>query len=230
MKRFWLILAALLGLAATSVPASAAMTYTLNKGGSLAPTPGDYGSVTLTNYGTGAGAYVQVDVELKPGSSFVGTGAGYAITWNILGTPSPALEVTGDSAPGAFNTATALPDTFVLQGQGTHSYDALGGQTFSPSPFGNVGDYAIDRTTSGNSGPEVTSLIFDVTQTGGLTLNDFVSRNGIYFTADIFLAGCTGDKCTGVVAAPEPRTWLLFLAGLVGLTLLQRRRKLARAA
>jgi hypothetical protein len=232
MKRIWLILAACLGLAAMAVPASAAMTYTLNNGGSLAATPGNYGSVTLTNFGTGANAYVRVDVELKPGSNFVGTGAGYAITWNILG--NPALEVTGDSAPGAFNTATPLPNKFVLQDKGTHSYDALGGKTFSASPFHNIGEYAIKHDVSGNSGTPVTSLIFDVTETGGLTLNDFVSKNGVYFTADIFLAGCTGGSCTGNVAAvPEPRTWLLFLAGLAGLTaltVLQRRRKLVRAA
>ena len=242
MKRFWLISAALLSLAGTAVPASAALQYTLNNGGSLSPTTtGNFGTVTLTNFGTGVNAYVKVDVELKPGSNFVGSGAGYSITWNILGAPDPtvgpALEVTGDSSPGAFNTATPLPNTFVLQDQGAHSYDAQGGQTFSASPFGTDGEYAIDRDTSGNSGAQVLSLVFDVTKTGGLTLNDFISKNGVYFSSDIFLAGCTGGSCTGVVAAtdpgvevPEPRTWLLFIAGLLGLTVLQRRRKLARVA
>ncbi len=203
------------------------MQYTLNNGGSLAPTPGNYGTVTLTNYGTGASAYVQVDVELKTGSNFVGTGAGYSITWNIQG--NPALEVAGDNGSNGFDNSLALPNTFVLQDQGTHSYDATSGQTFSASPFHDIGEYAIDRTTSGNSGTKVTSLIFDVTTTGGLTLSDFVAKNGVYFTADIFLAGCTGDSCTGNVAVPEPRTWLLFIAGLLGLTMLQRRRKPVRA-
>ena len=227
MKRFWLILAAFLGLATTAVPASAAMVYTLNLGGSLAPTPGDYGSVTLTNYGSGANAYVQVDVELKPGSNFPGTGAGYAITWNITG--NPALQVAGDNGASGFNNGLALPTNFVLQGQGVHSYDALGGKTFTASPFGDVGEYAIYHNVHGNSGTAVTSLIFDVTTTGGLALDDFVAKNGIYFTADIFLAGCSGDKCTGVVAVPEPKTWLIFIAGLFGVTMLYRRRKPARA-
>jgi MYXO-CTERM domain-containing protein len=237
MKRIWLILAVFLGLAAAAVPASAAVVFTLNNGGSLSPTTtGNFGTVTLTSHGTGANAYVRVQVHLKTGSSFVGTGAGYAITWNIAGSPSPALQVAGDNGSGTFNNSVALASTFVLKAQGVHSYDALGGQTFSPSPFGNVGEYAIDRTTSGNSGPTVTSLVFDVTKTGGLTISDFIAKNGFFFTADIFLAGCTGNNCTGVVAAsgpgtrvPEPQTWLLFVAGLVGLPLLQRRRKKASA-
>jgi hypothetical protein len=238
MKRFWLILAAFLGLVTTAVPASADLVFTLNNGGSLSPTTtGNFGTVTLSDKGTGVNAYVRVDVELKPGSSFVGTGAGYAITWNIAGSPSPTLKVAGDNGSGTFNTGVALPSTFVLQAQGAQPYYALGGQTFGSPPFMNSGEYAIDRNTSGNSGPTVTSLIFDVTKTGGLTLSNFIAPNGVYFTADIFLAGCTGNGCTGNVAAtgpgvrvPEPQTWLLFFAGLLGLTLLQRRRKLARIA
>jgi hypothetical protein len=230
MKQVWLILAGLVGLAAMAVPASAAVVYTLDDGGSIGPNHSNYGTVTLTNYGTGASAYVQVDVELKTGtnSSFVGTGAGYAITWNILG--NPVVEVAGANGASGFNSSLALPNTFVLQDQGAQSYDATSGQTFSASPFHNIGEYAIDRTTAGNSGPKVTSLIFDVTTTTGLVAADFVAKNSVYFTSDIYLAGCTGDKCTGDVAVPEPRTWLLFIAGLLGLTMLQRRRKQAATA
>src|SRR5690348_12652701 len=64
MKRFLLILATFLGLAATVAPASADISWTLNQGGSLGPTPGNYGTVTATQIGSGSSAYVQVTITL----------------------------------------------------------------------------------------------------------------------------------------------------------------------
>jgi hypothetical protein len=65
-----------------------------------------------------------------------------------------------------------------------------------------------------------------------LTLSNFVAVNGVFFTADIIANGMTGNVASNGpgIQVPEPKTWLMFFAGLVGLTFLQRRRrKLARA-
>jgi mannose/fructose-specific phosphotransferase system component IIA len=62
-----------------------------------------------------------------------------------------------------------------------------------------------------------------------LTINSFLkgTTDGYIFATDIFRGGATFNVAAKV---PEPATWLLFFAGLAGLTLLQqRRRKAVRA-
>jgi hypothetical protein len=116
MMRIWPILVAFLGLVASAAPASADLVFTLNEGGSIAPTPGNYGTVDLQNVGNGAAEYVKVTVTLAAGENFVGTGAGYAITWNIAGNPN--LMVAGDESPNSFNPAAPLPAGFSLENSG----------------------------------------------------------------------------------------------------------------
>jgi hypothetical protein len=243
MKRFWLILAASLGLMASALPASADLLYTLNQGGGAFATPGNYGTVKLHQVGTGATAYVTVTVTLAANEVFVGSAAGYAITWNITGAPVLS-SVTITSANAA---------NFTVQNFDTHDVTAPVYDRYKASPFtsGNCGPttascfmYAIDSNATGSSNAIGTPLIFDVKKSGGLLLSGFAANsNGDFFAVDIganchttVKTGKTECAKTGNVASngppvqvPEPRTWLLFLAGLVGLPLLHRRRKLARA-
>jgi hypothetical protein len=223
MKRVLLILAAFLGLAAQAAPASANMvTYTLNCDSVACGSPTNYGTVTLddmSNSGT-----VRVTVALAP-NTFAGTGAGYAINWNILGTAldsSPALTTTlSPTAVAGYN-----PSHFDIM-------DSTNGtKTYKASPFSSDWEYAIDYNQNGGNASNDSKLIFDVTKTGGLVLTDFVPLNGFMFAVDIWQSA---NGPTFVVAAkvvPEPQTWLLFIAGLAGLTALVMlgRRKLARAA
>jgi hypothetical protein len=66
-------------------------------------------------------------------------------------------------------------------------------------------------------------LQFDVTKSGGLVLTDFVADDGFFFAVDIFR-----DNKTFVVASntfvPEPGTWMMLIAGLGTLVMLQQRR------
>jgi len=148
---------------------------------------------------------------------------GFAINWNIVTTG-------GDTAP---------PLTTVL-GAATAGYDPShftimdntdGTKLYKASPFGDTWEYAIEYNQQGGNAGNDTKLVFDVTKTGGLLLTDFQALNGFLFAVDIWQS--PGGP-TFVVAAkvPEVQTWLMFFAGLVGLTALvltQRRRKFARA-
>jgi hypothetical protein len=220
MKRIGLILAAFLGLtAALAAPASADIVYTLNCNTVACASPTNYGTVTLKQVGSS----VEVLVALAP-NTFAGTGAGYAINWNITGNPS--LTTTLDGAHALSAGQTFDTDNFEIKN------NTVSGKTYKASPFSDDWMYAIDSKQNGGNAGNDNTLIFDVTKTGGLVLTDFVPLNGFMFAVDIW--NSVTNK-TFVVAAkvPEPQTWLLFLAGMAGLTalgILQRRRKLARAA
>jgi len=230
MTRFWLILATFLGLAATALPASADIVYTLNCDSLACGSPSNYGTVTLHQVGSGSSAYVEVTVLLAP-NNYAGTGAGYAINWNITNNPSLTTTVVPTDASHP-----------LLAGQ---IYDAshfeikdstVSGKTYKASPFGSSWMYAIDYKVTGGKDTNDNKLIFDVTKNGGLLLSDFAATaDGFYFAVDIF-----GGPChpTCVVASnthtqvPEPGTVTMSIAGLMGLVgfaMIQRRRKLARA-
>ncbi|HKU64346.1 MAG TPA: PEP-CTERM sorting domain-containing protein [Rhizomicrobium sp.] len=224
MKRIWLILAAFLGLAATSLPAMADIQYTLNQGGSVGPTPFNYGTVNLHQVGTGGSAYITVTVTLSAGEVFLTTGSHSGFTWNLLGSTTPDSVTITSANAGGF---TVRP----FNG------------SYGNSPFGDF-EYAIENKDTGGNGGIAGPLVFDIKRTGGLLLTDTLfsaNADGNFFGSDIgtgctFSSGKWGCAKTGVVAAntriPEPQTWLLFFAGLAGLTalvMLQRRRKLARA-
>jgi MYXO-CTERM domain-containing protein len=226
MKRFWFVLAALLGLAVQAVPASADMVYTLNCND--APCVGgaaghNYGTVTLQ---TVSSTQVRVIVDLAaPGAvaneRFASSAAGYAIAWDIAGDPA-LTNVT-------INTAgTPNPSHFAVQPFGANN-------TYKASPFtsgsnGKDFNYAIDHTSGAD-----TKLVFDVTLSTGLTLGSFVNNNNYFFAVDISINGNTFNVAANQpgVKVPEPQTWTLSIAGmagLAGLVMLRRRRKEARAA
>jgi len=217
MKRVLLVLAAFLGLAAQAAPASADMVYTLTCDTVACGSPTNYGTVTLKQIGSS----VEVTVALAP-NTFAGTGAGYAINWNITGNPN--LTTALDGAHPLLPGQTFDTNNFAIKD------NTVSGKTYKASPFGSDWMYAIDSKQSGGNASNDNTLIFDVTKSGGLVLTDFVPLSGFMFAVDIWQSA---HGPTFVVAAkvPEPQTWLLFLAGLAGLTalgMLQRRRKLAR--
>lgn len=227
MKRFLLILATSLGLAATAVPASADIVYTLNNGGGLLPTPGNYGTITATQF---ASDTVRVTINLLPDERFVTTGSHSGITWSLQG--SPTLQ--------SISIVSSNASKFTVQ-----SFNPAG--SYQNSPFGPF-EYAIAWNGNGASNPTETSIVFDIKSTSALTLSPslFSPVGGVYFAIDIG-TGCTTEtkkgetktSCakTGVIGSttytqvPEPGTWTMSIAGLMGvagLVMLQRRRKLAR--
>jgi hypothetical protein len=232
MKRLWLILAACLGLAVQAFPASAAVVYHLNQKGNWAalPAAGNFGTVTLSQT-NGTTVHVSVSLDSADGyffavcgcSSPFPTGTPYAIAFSIAGDPSlTSLTVTGA------NSGDFTPQNF-------SSGQAYAASPFTSSPCGAAGtcfDYAIAYT--GGLFTNDTSLVFDVTRSSGLLLSNFVADiKGNFFAADVAHGFFSTYAQNYAASVPEPSTWLLFIAGLVGLTALavsQRRRKLARVA
>ena len=234
MKRIWLVLATFLSLAATVVPASVDFVWTLNQG-SLGPSGTVYGTVTAKQIGTGSTASVEVTIALASTPTtknwLIATGQHKGITWNMSVTPD-TLSIANNASPnGNPNNFTPL---------------AFNG-SYTNSPFSNSGNfsYAITpKASNGGSGTE-TSITFDLTKTGGLSLTDglFTANSGGYYWAVDIGWNCKTSSngkpdCgnnTGVVASnsyvkvPEPGTVSMSIAGLMGLVgfavLQQRRRK-----
>lgn len=233
MKRIWLILAAFLGLAAMAVPASADVVYTLNCSSVACGTTGNYGTVTLAQLGSGSTQHVQVTVLLSP-NEFAGTGAGFAINWGVTGNPSLTTAITC-----VFNAVTCPTGTVNTAGQ---VYDpshfavmdsTASGNTYKASPFGSNWMYAIEYLVNGGKNSNDNKLVFDISKsTGAFLIGDFAPIDGFMFAVDIFGGPCDPTCVVASKKIPEPQTWLLFFAGLAGLTglvMLRRRRQLARA-
>jgi len=226
MRHFGLLLASVLGLAATVVPASADIaTYTLNCDSVACGSPTTYGTVKLDDH-SGSGT-VTVTMTLSP-NTFAGTGAGYAITWNVLRDPlHPALTTTlsPTNIPNPSDPSHPLynKNDFAVMDH------TDGSTTYSASPFGGGWEYAIDYSVSGGRSTNDQILIFDVTRAAGLAVSDFIANNGFMFTADIWQSPGGPTFVVAAKVLPEPATWLMFFSALMGLTLYQRRRKLARA-
>jgi hypothetical protein len=218
-------------LAVTVLPASADVTYTLGCAADPCTTVANYGSVTLHQTSS---TTVTVTVDLTTASAtetFAGTGAGYAIAWNV----------TGDPTLSAVNITSSNAANFTVQNFDPSDHSAPGPnyQRYKATPFtggscswnnANCFMYAIDYNINGSGGTD-NKLVFDVTLSSGLAIADFIGNAvGYLFAVDVSGAGPCSPTCNVAVKVPEPQTWLMFLAGLAGLTLLAlRRRKLARA-
>ena len=239
MKGFWLALATVLGLAVQAVPASAAFTwtYTLNCNTSNCNSGNDYGTVKLTQIGSGtvqSPYQIQVTVNLHAGYTFDNSNAtrSYALLWNLQNDPD--------------TTISSVTNHFTVQdgGDNNHSYAALNPSTPIATPFtssscgtaANCFEYAIKDTRTDRTD---SNLVFDVTKNGGLTmssiLNPFTKDNAGYYFAAYITNSSGADMWVGTNAdpVPEPMTWTMSVAGLMGLAgfaMLQNRRKLAKAA
>jgi hypothetical protein len=213
MKRSWLILAAFLGLAIQAAPASAAVTYSLSCTTILCTGPGTgtYGTVTLTQSGASGSEKVNVSVVLASGYQF-GSNNTHALLWN--GLTNDTLSVSNYSSNAS---------SFGVLSSGANGSYAASPFTGSSNNF----DYAVDRAN--NSGSP-TSLSFDVTKSGGLTLANFATDNdggGFFFAAFIHKNSTDTNFYVASNQVPEPGTLMLSvpaLAALAGLAVLRRRR------
>lgn len=232
MKRILAAMAVFLGAAVQAVPASADSVYTLNCDSVACSSPGNYGSVTLHQLGTGvagdASNVVEVTVNLiNVMNDFAGTGAGFAINWNITGNPNltthvDAHDAANDPLPSG---ATYDPTNFAIQDSTAKN------NTYKASPFGDNWMYAIEYTVNGGRNSNDNYLIFDVTKASGLLISDFAAINGFLFAVDIFSEnGTPCNTCVVAAKVAEPGTAPLMIVAALGmLFLVQRRRKTVRA-
>ena len=218
--RIWLTIATMFAALFWAAPASADLVYTLDQSAAFSGT--NFGTVRLHQVNS---TTVKVTVTLASGEYFAGTGAGYALTFDISG--DPIITITGDPAPAAMPTGFAA-EPYVA------------GETYKASPFGDF-NYAINCTacqggqTTNPTGP----LVFDVTLASGLLITSFTQNtSGFIFAVDIFKPNCGSGACTGVVGTngnsvrtvPEPATLLIFAAAAGGLGAWRRRHRLAKLA
>jgi hypothetical protein len=186
MKQFWLILTIFLGLASTAVPASADIVWTLNQG-SLGLSGTVYGTVTAHQINTGSSAFVEVTITLASNPSahpptknvFLATGQHIGIAWEMSTVPGTV---------GAINIVSPNASKFTNQALNGSYTDA----PFTSGQNGNF-NYAIKPTASSGGAATETSIVFDLTKTGGLALTDTLFKTnagGYYWAVDIGY-GCT---------------------------------------
>jgi hypothetical protein len=196
--RFALAVAAIGAFTAISASASV-LTFVLNQDGctgtcGIAP----FGTVTITDNGTGALAFVTVTETVGANERFAGSGAGDALEFNVVG-PISISNITPNFVIGP------APDT--------------------ASAFGTfLRSITCSTCNGGQAGNPVGPLSFDVSSATGVTTADFIANSkGFFFAADI--VGADGN--TGNVAAqggtlsetPEPVTMFLMGVGLLGVGL-----------
>ena len=207
LSRTLLTAAAGLAMAASALPAFAVTVYTLDNGGSAFATPGNYGTVSMTQNG----ADVDFSITLAAGFNFVSTGGPHDLF--------------------AFNGAgVALADitNLTVAGGGTLAAHTPG----ADSPFGTFG-FGIDCTNCKNGGPgqQADPMTFKVVNA---LISDFESKStggnpNAFFSADVISGANTGavGSTGGVPNVPEPETYAQMLAGLGAVGIVARRRRAA---
>jgi len=186
-------------LSALSLSAHAAtITFTLTQDGCTGTCgTAPFGTITLTDNGSGSSAFVTVKETLATNERFAGTGAGDALEFSVAGAITLSNFSSGFGAgPG--------PDT--------------------ASTFGTFLESATCTTCQGgNASNPPGPLSFNVSSATGVTVSSFIANaGGYFFSADIVgNNGNTGNVAAmaGTASAPEPASGLLVAAafGLVGL-------------
>jgi len=201
MKKIFGLGAMLALLAIAPSMKAGTITYTLTQDGCTGTCgTGPFGTIKLTDNGSGNSAFVSVLVTLSANENFSGTGAGDALEFNVAGGVISAASITSGFGVGPAPDTASTFGTFLLSVSCT---SCQGG--------------------SGPSGP----LSFNVGGPSGVTIGSFTANGGgFFFASDI--AGNNGK--TGNVAAigttstvPEPISSALVGGGLLSLFLLRRR-------
>jgi putative component of membrane protein insertase Oxa1/YidC/SpoIIIJ protein YidD len=197
----------------TFAPAAKADTVTFSLTantctGGCSPSP--FGNVVITTTGEPANT-VKVTETLTGATQFVQTGAGYALAFSVTGNPT----LTIGSLTTGFSVGNALSG---------HSESKDGAGLF---------EYwiACSGCGSGASAPIETGPLSFTASASDLTPENFeVLNNKSYYLASDVLATYTGNvEATGfTMITPEPGALTLFGSGLIGLSLIFRRRLFAK--
>jgi hypothetical protein len=223
--------AALMTLAISGSASAATVVYDFTLGGDAFPTPGAYGSVTVTDLiDASLNPYIHFDVSLASGFGFVDTGSHDGSVFEFKNNPDNAVAITITNLSAGWRVATPsqnLPDP-----------------PFEDSPFGSSWDYAITCLApapgggcdNGGSSPAPSPMSFDVygMTTAQIGSNAY-TKNGVtydvYYAADVLGAGgATGVIGATISAVPEPSTWALMIAGFGLIGFAMRRRPKQEAA
>lgn len=205
-------LAAVASLGFAASAGAASIVYTFDSTAVAAFGAGPYGTVTLTENGSGG---VDFTVTLRSDMNFVNTGGPHSIfSFNSSGVAA------GDISNILFNGSTKAGVTVVSPG--------------GNSPFGSTFSFAIDCTdndacSNGAGGQTADPLTFTI---ANAVLGDFgflVSGTTAFFAADVISGSATG--AIGVTKpgrppdenVPEPASLGLLGLGLLGLGLGRRK-------
>jgi hypothetical protein len=205
---FAAISAAVMAFGAGSASAD---TWFLNLTDAHSAQPAPYGQVDVIQSGTDT---LQYTVTLFDGLNFTDTGAHYAFSFSLDG--SPDLTFSG---PSGF---TLVHDTADV----------------ANSPFGKF-DYGVACSVcQPNNGGYAGPLVFTVSATG-LTVGDVAAATNTFddqtvvFAADAIgngVTGTVGGGTPGTPGVPEPATWAMMILGFGGVGALMRRRRMETAA
>lgn len=234
--------AGVIGLASTTAHANTYSSFleysaiTAWGGNNTSNTAPYFGKVTLTEAGSGTGAYVKVHVDL-----YGPNGASSGFKFVDTGTPVR-------HSPFGFNLTAPTLATFVT----TPPWVVSAGGPFGNNPYGTF-NKELDCCAQNGAVAAVTSpLDFEVHSANGITFlgvggsqvgnvitfgtgDRFMSNTGgWWFVADVVAPG----GATGLIAArdlaptaviPEPETYAMMLAGLglLGFTAARRSKKMA---
>jgi MYXO-CTERM domain-containing protein len=184
--------------------------------GSGTPPAGRYGTVNLHQNGPN----VDVTVTLSPDEGFVNTGAGAALSWDLVG-EQPVTIANLDTTK--FVVSHDGSSTGNLDGTGSWFYEI---------------DCTVTGCGHGGSQPNPGPLTFT---TDNITTGDFIinnkTANGYIFATDICTQRAIESGCSGitgdVVASdapapapiPEPAAVSLLAVALLGLRALRRRQR-----